>query len=224
MNAMAEVPSLINYQGKLIIKAGLTPINDSSRNFTVRIFDAKTGGNLIYEETLPRVRIKDSVYSFAFGEAGRSILDFSESLIVGEDGKQIFDFTLSKTPVAESLSIEAGEFNWSEKTGSSDSDNLLVQYDKNNKSAKIIFLNSSPENNVALKFDYRVEEVALQQLPKIQKVENSIGFVYQLYFETEQDMRGKVFDFAHDNGLKILQLHQKNTTLEKLFSELTIQK
>ena len=54
--------------------------------------------------------------------------------------------------------------------------------------------------------------------------ENSIGFVYQLYFETEQDMRGKVFDFAHDNGLKILQLHQKNTTLEKLFSELTIQK
>ena len=34
-------------------------------------------------------------------------------------------------------------------------------------------------------------------------------------------MRSSVFDFAHDNGLKILQLHQKNTTLEKLFVELT---
>jgi ABC-2 type transport system ATP-binding protein len=89
---------------------------------------------------------------------------------------------------------------------------------------KLSELKNSKQQIIEVAFDYRVEEVALQTLPKIQKVENSIGFVYQLYFETEQDMRGKVFDFAHDNGLKILQLHQKNTTLEKLFSELTIQK
>lgn len=89
---------------------------------------------------------------------------------------------------------------------------------------KLSDLKNNQQQIIEVEFDYRVEEVALQQLPKIQKVENSIGFVYQLYFETEQDMRGKVFDFAHDNGLKILQLHQKNTTLEKLFSELTIQK
>jgi ABC-2 type transport system ATP-binding protein len=36
-------------------------------------------------------------------------------------------------------------------------------------------------------------------------------------------MRAVVFDFAHDNGLKILQLHQKNKSLEKLFIELTTQ-
>jgi len=89
---------------------------------------------------------------------------------------------------------------------------------------KLADLKNNKQQIIEVEFDYRVEEVALQQLPKIDKVENSIGFVYQLYFETEQDMRGKVFDFAHDNGLKILQLHQKNTTLEKLFSELTIQK
>ncbi|SRX54610.1 gliding motility-associated ABC transporter ATP-binding subunit GldA [Aequorivita sp. CIP111184] len=89
---------------------------------------------------------------------------------------------------------------------------------------KLSDLKNKKQQIIEVEFDYRVEEVALQQLPKIDKVENSIGFVYQLYFETEQDMRGKVFDFAHDNGLKILQLHQKNTTLEKLFSELTIQK
>lgn len=89
---------------------------------------------------------------------------------------------------------------------------------------KLADLKNNKQQIIEVEFDYRVEEVALQKLPKIEKVENSIGFVYQLYFDTEQDMRGKVFDFAHDNGLKILQLHQKNTTLEKLFSELTIQK
>lgn len=89
---------------------------------------------------------------------------------------------------------------------------------------KLKELKNSKQQIIEVEFDYRVEEVALQKLPKIEKIENSIGFVYQLHFDTEQDMRGKVFDFAHDNGLKILQLHQKNTTLEKLFSELTIQK
>jgi ABC-2 type transport system ATP-binding protein len=89
---------------------------------------------------------------------------------------------------------------------------------------KLKDLKNNKQQIIEVEFDYRVEEVALQKLPKIEKVENSIGFVYQLYFETEQDMRGRVFDFAHDNGLKILQLHQKNTTLEKLFSELTIQR
>ena len=89
---------------------------------------------------------------------------------------------------------------------------------------KLADLKKNKQQIIEVEFDYRVEDVVLQQLPKINKVENTVGFVYQLYFETEQDMRGKVFDFAHDNGLKILQLHQKNTTLEKLFTELTTQK
>lgn len=89
---------------------------------------------------------------------------------------------------------------------------------------KLNDLKNNKQQIIEVEFDYRVEEIALQKIPKLEKVENSVGFVYQLYFATEQDMRGKVFDFAHDNGLKILQLHQKNTTLEKLFSELTIQK
>lgn len=82
-------------------------------------------------------------------------------------------------------------------------------------------LSSDQDQIIEVEFDYRVEEVALQKLPKVKKVENSSGFVYQIYFSGKEDMRGKVFDFAHDNGLKILQLHQKNTTLEKLFVELT---
>ena len=82
-------------------------------------------------------------------------------------------------------------------------------------------LKEGKQQIVEVEFDYRVEEVALARLGHIDKVENKEGFVYHLYFNTQEDMRGKVFDFAHDNGLKILQLHQKNTTLEKLFVELT---
>lgn len=89
---------------------------------------------------------------------------------------------------------------------------------------KLSDLKTSSQQIVEVEFDYRVEEVALKQIPKVEKVENIAGFVYQIYFNTENDMRGDVFDYAHDNGLKILQLHQKNTTLEKLFIELTTQK
>ena len=86
---------------------------------------------------------------------------------------------------------------------------------------KLQDLKNTKQQIIEVEFDYRVEEVALQKLPKIEKIENPVGFVYNLHFSTEEDMRAKVFDFAHDNGLKILQLHNKNTTLEKLFSELT---
>ena len=74
---------------------------------------------------------------------------------------------------------------------------------------------------VEVEFDYRIETVALKKLPKVATVENPSGFVYHIYFTTQEDMRSTVFDFAHDNGLKILQLHQKNTNLEQLFVELT---
>ena len=74
---------------------------------------------------------------------------------------------------------------------------------------------------VEVAFDFRVEEVALNRLPKVSKVENIHEFTYLLHFNTKEDMRAAVFDFAHDNGLKILQLNQKNKNLESLFRELT---
>ena len=74
---------------------------------------------------------------------------------------------------------------------------------------------------IEVEFDYRVEEVLLQQLPHVEKVKNLVGFVYHIHFKTKKDMRPAVFDFAHDNGLKTLQLNQKNKNLENLFRELT---
>ena len=82
-------------------------------------------------------------------------------------------------------------------------------------------LRQGQEQIVVVEFDYRVEDTFLQKLPNVTNVKNTLGFVYEISFSTKDDMRSHVFDFAHDNDLKILQLNQKNTSLESLFRELT---
>ena len=74
---------------------------------------------------------------------------------------------------------------------------------------------------VTVSFDYRIENVALQKIPNTKTVVNIHDFEYELTFETQKDMRPAIFDFAHDNGLKILSLKEKNEGLEKKFNALT---
>ncbi|MGE5943626.1 MAG: gliding motility-associated ABC transporter ATP-binding subunit GldA, partial [Flavobacteriales bacterium] len=86
---------------------------------------------------------------------------------------------------------------------------------------KLQELRDSKEQIVVVEFDYRVEDAFLLKLPKAKSVINTYDFVYEITFSTSEDMRAHVFDFAHDNQLKILQLNQKNTSLETLFRDLT---
>ena len=86
---------------------------------------------------------------------------------------------------------------------------------------KLKDLRDEKEQTVIVEFDYRVEDAFLLKLPKVEKVVNTHDFVYEITFKTAEDMRSYVFDFAHDNQLKILQLNQKNASLESLFRELT---
>ena len=74
---------------------------------------------------------------------------------------------------------------------------------------------------IEVEFDYRIEDVLLEQLPHVVQVVNTRGLVYEITFDTTKDMRPKVFDFAHDHQLKALQINQKNKNLESLFRELT---
>ncbi|MBU2939925.1 gliding motility-associated ABC transporter ATP-binding subunit GldA [Lacinutrix sp. C3R15] len=82
-------------------------------------------------------------------------------------------------------------------------------------------LRDDKEQVVIVEFDYRVEDAFLLKLPKVKSVKNTHDFIYEITFATAEDMRSHVFDFAHDNELKILQLNQKNASLESLFRELT---
>ncbi|MET7030004.1 gliding motility-associated ABC transporter ATP-binding subunit GldA [Sediminicola luteus] len=86
---------------------------------------------------------------------------------------------------------------------------------------KLEELRSEEEQIIEVEFDYRVEEAFLQKLPNVVHVKNIGGFVYDITFNTSVDMRPVVFDFAHDNKLKTLQLSRKNKNLESLFTELT---
>ncbi len=86
---------------------------------------------------------------------------------------------------------------------------------------KLEELRASEQQIIAVEFDYRVEEVLLQQLPHLDSVKNIGGFIYEITFDTQMDMRPAVFDFAHDNQLKTLQLSRKSKNLESLFTELT---
>ena len=82
-------------------------------------------------------------------------------------------------------------------------------------------LRKNQKQIIEVEFDYRVETVAIELMPNLTTAKNTIGFVFELEFDTTEDMRPSVFDFAHDNGLKTLQLNQKNKNLEDLFRELT---
>ena len=86
---------------------------------------------------------------------------------------------------------------------------------------KLSALRAGQEQIIEVEFDYRVEEVLLQRLSHVKNVINIHDFQYEITFETQDDMRPVVFDFAHDNQLKILKLNQKNKNLESLFRELT---
>src|SRR5690554_104550 len=87
--------------------------------------------------------------------------------------------------------------------------------------AKLSDLKDSSKQIVEVEFDLRIEEQFLQGLPNLVSYENTFDFIWELTFDTQKDMRPAIFDLAHDNGLKILQLNHKNKNLETIFRELT---
>ncbi|MCM4174040.1 gliding motility-associated ABC transporter ATP-binding subunit GldA [Arenibacter sp. TNZ] len=87
---------------------------------------------------------------------------------------------------------------------------------------KLSELRDGQDQVLVVEFDFRVEEAFLNKLPHVILVKNIGGFVYEVTFNTTLDMRPVLFDFAHDNQLKTLQLSRKNKNLESLFSEMTL--
>ena len=77
------------------------------------------------------------------------------------------------------------------------------------------------EQVIEVEFDYKIEEQAIARMPHLKSYKNTHDFSWELVFLADKDMRPTVFDFAHDNGLKTLQLNQKNKNLEAIFREIT---
>ena len=74
---------------------------------------------------------------------------------------------------------------------------------------------------IEVEFDYQVEEQLLAKLENIVSYINTHDMTWELTFVADKDMRPSIFDFANENGLKTLQLNQKNKNLEAVFREIT---
>ena len=77
------------------------------------------------------------------------------------------------------------------------------------------------EQVIEVEFDKTVNTDLFASLTDLKLYKNTTGNVWELTFETESDVRPNVFDFAHDNGLKTLQLSLKSKNLETIFREKT---
>jgi ABC-2 type transport system ATP-binding protein len=82
-------------------------------------------------------------------------------------------------------------------------------------------ISENKEQVIEVEFDYQVEEQLLAKLENISTYKNTHDMTWELTFITEKDMRPAIFDFAQENGLKTLQLNQKNKNLEAVFREIT---
>lgn len=82
-------------------------------------------------------------------------------------------------------------------------------------------ISADKEQVIEVEFDYKIEEEAVARILHLKSYKNTHDFVWELVFLSDKDMRPTVFDFAYDNGLKTLQLNQKNKNLESIFREIT---
>ena len=87
---------------------------------------------------------------------------------------------------------------------------------------KLTELKEGNQQIIEVTFDFKIEEQFINRLPNIVSYKNNYDNTWFITFESEEDMRSKVFDFAQENGLKILGLNTHNKNLETLFREATL--
>lgn len=72
-----------------------------------------------------------------------------------------------------------------------------------------------------VEFDRAIEKSQLESLQIISFVENIGGNLWEISSESQDDIRPLIFDFAQENGLKLLTVRFKTQDLEALFREKT---
>ncbi|NDV61074.1 formylglycine-generating enzyme family protein [Puniceicoccales bacterium CK1056] len=147
----AAVPSQIHYQGRLTDAQG-DPVN-ATVSMTVRMYDAASGGTLLYEEVIGSVELADGVYSFSFGEAGTRTTSGSEVILTTNGVNQFFAGTLNVSPIDGTVAVSDGVYNWSQSGGSSSTD-FSVSYTHATKAVQVTYLAGIPEAGLDLTATY----------------------------------------------------------------------
>jgi hypothetical protein len=155
MMAAAQVPSLINYQGRLTDAGGAPVIG--SKNFSISIYDAATAGNLLYTETIGAVTLDaNGVYSFRFGGSGTSNTEVTETVATTNGTGATFQRVLANSPVvAGSVSVTDGTYTWSPSAGSSNEDDFGVAYSTSLRRVTVNYYNDPPVAGRTITATYR---------------------------------------------------------------------
>lgn len=74
---------------------------------------------------------------------------------------------------------------------------------------------------IIAEFDQDIDAQALQKIEDIDSVESIDNNKWQIITNSEKDIRPEIFQYAVDNGLKLLSLQQKDQSLEEIFYHLT---
>ncbi len=77
------------------------------------------------------------------------------------------------------------------------------------------------EQIIEVEFNKAVDEIILMGIPNIKSYKNTSANIWMITFNTAEDMRPVVFDFAQANDLKTLQISLKSKNLEQIFREKT---
>jgi ABC-2 type transport system ATP-binding protein len=77
------------------------------------------------------------------------------------------------------------------------------------------------EQIIEVEFDKAITNETLATLANLKTYQNNGDNLWLLTFNTEEDMRPNIFDFAQANGLKTLQISLKSKNLEQIFREKT---
>lgn len=87
--------------------------------------------------------------------------------------------------------------------------------------ANLADLKSGQEQVICVEFDFKIEEQFVQKITSLKSYNNYHDNEWEFVFDDQEDQRSAIFDFAQEQGLKILQMNTKNKTLESLFKEYT---
>ena len=153
--ALAAIPTAINYQGRLTDSDG-NPAS-GTKVFGLEIYDAQTGGNAIYSETIGSVAIDaNGIYNFQFGANGSSVVSDSEVIATTDGSKQVFNATLDQLPIDGSVSISDGTYTWSQSSGSSDPGAFTGSVTVGTGAISAIYLAGAPaeETEISASYNY----------------------------------------------------------------------
>jgi len=144
----AQIPNLINYQGRLADAQG-NPVS-GNRTMAVRVYDAPTGGNMTYEETVGTVAVANGTYSFRFGSGGLVPVTASETVATTNGTHQVFSGAIQGTPQGGGITLSDGTYSWTSAGGSSNPAAFWVTYNATLRSFQIVYLSQLPSPGRAI--------------------------------------------------------------------------